>query len=970
MGRYLCTSMSGFALPLVEAESMVRLSTEATVVEWPEPIPRAATLTAKLGDRWIRGQLWTNRLTGRVSIRIPPTGLSGVLVVRPFWVNEDDGPAAPVDPAGPPRRVLYLKDPVLCEEAALYLGLTCTVQRGVRGARDGPSVMGMVGNIRTLVGNILLGNRDDGEVRSQRASGHRSSVSGSDHDDRHGNDRENDHDENTAVLDAKDDDIGEDSIAARTRSGRRKQRATPKERQRRWSTRSSADDCEDRALVDLASLLFEDDCDANALMDGCELAGGQGLLHLLNAFACRLLEIHADAGDEIDQALKTSLTERRFGKSRVMNEVAAYGCPDTLWQLFELIGNADDAKGDLGERLFGGVDMPVDDKLWTPLHTAAAASAEEGEDSTGGAAAELVKAMIGGCKDPHAWMKGVAKVVDDEGDGEGLRAEQYRASAGFQGQTLSQTDSDQDTKGSRDQRSQDDERPPLGSMKGLAPPPHDLAGADTRRLVHDLYESAAELAVSALGAVATACAEPFFIELNQTVLENALQRVITCGRDPTLTYIASLILQDDQCWATFSYVYSLTRGPAQVWLAFPLAESVDATMRCLGFESGTGPHRGTGEGGAVLENSPIGDSPAHAAEASKGAASEMCSDVAEAEYRQEVVAVSALRLKETKGLEPLVCQTPWNTRGLMRFEDPVVEDAFRSLADEITAPAVNAGLLAAFVLIFVCAMTAGYLTTLELYSNTEFPSLPFGSLMIMAPVAIMGVFQFQRQVRAGLLAACFLIFVCVATAGYLTLLEMYVSGRDTEFPSLPFSLLMTMIMAPVAIMGVLQSVGISHRARMGCISVFRLALAAVSVKYGSSLFDDENLTFDADGFAIVPNETRSAFDPDAFNDQFGVKTAVFFVMTTIVLPHLMPLRFGEQLVTSFLCGCVAWARFGSFFALGGMEMFRSEKDLMLRCAMFAATQVPMYIREYHLRFRFLMGKFGRPGNKLEKQKVF
>jgi hypothetical protein len=219
--------MSGFALPLVEAESMVRLSTEATVVEWPEPIPRAATLTAKLGDRWIRGQLWTNRLTGRVSIRIPPTGLSGVLVVRPFWVNEDDGPAAPVDPAGPPRRVLYLKDPVLCEEAALYLGLTCTVQRGVRGARDGPSVMGMVGNIRTLVGNILLGNRDDGEVRSQRASGHRSSVSGSDHDDRHGNDRENDHDENTAVLDAKDDDIGEDSIAARTRSGRRKQRATP-----------------------------------------------------------------------------------------------------------------------------------------------------------------------------------------------------------------------------------------------------------------------------------------------------------------------------------------------------------------------------------------------------------------------------------------------------------------------------------------------------------------------------------------------------------------------------------------------------------------------------------------------------------------------------------------------------------------------------------------------------------------------
>ena len=50
------------------------------------------------------------------------------------------------------------------------------------------------------------------------------------------------------------------------------------------------------------------------------------------------------------------------------------------------------------------------------------------------------------------------------------------------------------------------------------------------------------------------------------------------------------------------------------------------------------------------------------------------------------------------------------------------------------------------------------------------------------------------------------------------------------------------------------------------------------------------------------------------------------------------------------------------------RMFQSEKDLAVRCALFAAAQVPMYVREYHMRFKFLMNKFG-PGNRLEKEKV-
>ena len=176
-------------------------------------------------------------------------------------------------------------------------------------------------------------------------------------------------------------------------------------------------------------------------MDGCELSGGQGLLHLLNAFGRRLLRLGRDdrAGNnthsagrdpqtqtQTSESLETALTaSKRFGRSRVMREVAEYGCPDTLRQLFELIGIADDigAPG-LGESLFGGADVPVDRTLWTPLHVAAAASAAGGEDSTG-AATELVRAMIGGCKDPHAWTRGVAR--------DGVRADQYGVYRAFTG---------------------------------------------------------------------------------------------------------------------------------------------------------------------------------------------------------------------------------------------------------------------------------------------------------------------------------------------------------------------------------------------------------------------------------------------------------------------------------------------------------------------------------------------------------
>jgi len=950
--------MSGIGLPHLDADHLVLLSTEANVVEWPRPIPRGAALTARLGERWIRGQLQWSRLTGRTSIRVPATGMCGVLVIQPFWMNDSDGRAAPVDPVAPPRRVLYLPDPILCEECVMYLACTARAPgggedvAGGRPARMGDVLRGILRSFR--VGGRWTGGVDErGETRPGRlASGRRASSSDLPGSDDDGEIRPDDNAD--SMNDGNDDD---DPIAARTRAGRRKQQADEtvgnghrlrtNPRMSRWS-KSSVDDSEEQALLDLARLLFDDSCDAVALMDGCELSGGQGLLHLLNAFGRRLLrlgsrDVNGDAngdanGDpqsagrdpqtQTSESLEAALAASgRFGRSRVMREVAEYGCPDTLRQLFELIGIADDigAPG-LGEALFGGADVPVDDtQLLTPLHVAAAASAVGGEDSTG-AATELVRAMIGGCKDPHAWTRGVAP--------DGVRADQYgvyRAFTGVEAPAQNPGDDSDDAEdgsgGSVAWDSETDDETETGTFsrrsgrnetrmtssglngggsgrpRGVAPPPRDLAGEDAQCAVHDLYTSAAELAVSALGAVATATAEPFHGELPQSVLEDALQRVIEWERDPTLTYLTSLILQDDQCWATFSYIYSLTRGPAQVWLAFPLAPSVDATMRCLGWSGADG---GGAAGGDDGES--IGGEVSNAAQG--------LGDHNPSDYCQEVASFRsrASRLQETWGFRPLVSQTPWNTRGLMQFEDPAVEAAFLRFADGKTTVAVNAGILVLCLLTSACMVLNGNFALLRGYLGCK-----------------------PEAVDATTLAVRFFPMLAALTLGLVSAWCARLSN-------------------PL-------------RVCMGCISVFRLMLAAVTLRSGGAVFHGENVAFDSAGLAIVPNGERSVFDPGAFADQFGVKTCAFFVLTTIVLPYLLPLRFGDHVVTSFLCGLVSWARFGSFFGVGGMgRMFRSEKDLAVRCALFAAAQVPMYVREYHMRFKFLMNKFG-PGNRLEKEKV-
>ena len=136
---------------------------------------RAAPRSPRGSARWIRGKLQWSRLTGRTSIRVRATGMSGVLVIQPFWMNDSDGRAAPVDPVAPPRRVLYLPDPILCEECVMYLACTARAPGGgedVDGER--PARMGNVlrGILRSFRVGRWTGADESGETRpGRRAAG-------------------------------------------------------------------------------------------------------------------------------------------------------------------------------------------------------------------------------------------------------------------------------------------------------------------------------------------------------------------------------------------------------------------------------------------------------------------------------------------------------------------------------------------------------------------------------------------------------------------------------------------------------------------------------------------------------------------------------------------------------------------------------------------------------------------------------
>ena len=104
----------------IRATKRLLLSSESNVVEYPIKVSPGAELRLRLGDEPMRCTTYRSLFTGRPCARVPATNADGVLVVQPF--HSGDGPDGPADiPAGPAAHIILVSDPILFEEAAMFL---------------------------------------------------------------------------------------------------------------------------------------------------------------------------------------------------------------------------------------------------------------------------------------------------------------------------------------------------------------------------------------------------------------------------------------------------------------------------------------------------------------------------------------------------------------------------------------------------------------------------------------------------------------------------------------------------------------------------------------------------------------------------------------------------------------------------------------------------------------------------------
>jgi len=116
--------------------------------------------------------------------------------------------------------------------------------------------------------------------------------------------------------------------------------------------------------------------------------------------------------------------------------------------------------------------------------------------------------------------------------------------------------------------------------------------------------------------------------------------------------------------------------------------------------------------------------------------------------------------------------------------------------------------------------------------------------------------------------------------------------------------------------------------------------------------------FDAQGLAIVPNEGRSYFDEGAFRDTYGRRAAGFH-MFVLAIPLIFTTSVQTRLWAQPLYCLINLLRFGHVFNFGNSSMFTTPPDIAVRCVLFTAVSLLLYLREYHSRHQFLLN-FAEP----------
>ena len=801
---------------IIRATKRLLLSTEANVVEFPIKVSPDAELRLRLGDEPMRCTTYRSLFTGRPCARVPATNANGVLVVQPFYPG--DGPDGPADiPVGPAAHIILVSDPVLFEEAAMFLK-----QRPTRG-----------GSVRENAPSIV-------------SSAPQSSVS---------------------------------SDVDRSRST--------------------------EELLYLAHLMFDDDCDIDDLRSGCEAAGRLALLHLLRLFGAKLIA----ATERIGYDPKVL---SRLNPPRTMHNVAACGCPDTLRALLAIIGLADERCDGLGETLLGGPDVPVDtgavgDSIgWTPLHTAAlSSSSPRNVDVT--AAVELCVTMVGTCKDPHAWTNSpwrrrradlqrrlhgdenyeeaaaddliqfVHGLVDPDDTGS------YRGSVG-----ATTTDSYVGSDGY------------CGLATGAASP-SSIASGEVRNSIHELYLSAAALAVNSVSSAAMAAVgEPKSGERPSLEYDAAVHHCMQTRANPATTWMASTILGDDACWETLCLIYECGAGSAAVWRTFPQKETVRALMHCLGMSkhgSAIELVRGWSDANDVTES--------HGLEGSLRRSSDC---PGESVGKGERVETPSLTERFWETVRPLHVQTPWNRRDFsaMTFADAEVEANWKEESEEEdVAREVKFAAAAAAIGCAYRVARGDTEVVVDLLSWFRFPTRDgYGARDLGEDVPASAVLLFLR-------------FLPVFFAGGFLLLTRIT--RNAE-------------------------------ARHAAFVLYRLVDAALDVERVYASYD-----FLSDAVKKAPPPSLAAplatLRNPAGRDRLGA------LVLRCAFPYLMPVTFQKHVATTAATALIAALRFGSPFAAGGSSGFDRGVDVAVILVATSLVSAAVYLREYRARFNFLMRNF-------------
>ena len=942
----------------VVASTPVLLSTEPSDVQWSHALVCQATLmfrTQSSSDgEWSTWSPCPPRRSlfgsARTLARLPATHIDGRLEVRPFLrpresVDGDEGNSGnTLEPAGGTMFFILFSDPVVVEEAKMFLDETSKVPGGGNGRRraaaDGAT--GRAGLLRSIF-SFARGRGGVEPGPAPETSGDAWSASST------------------------------SEGGGRRRSERLARRASllGTEEARRREDDSQGGDARraaewDAELKRVAQLMFDDTCTVEKLRGGCEDAAASGLLHLLRRFGNKAIAATRAPGFD--------LTALEFlPPAQCVENIAACGCPDTLRTLVGLIGIAEDRASGLGDILFGSPELSADNSAWLPLHTAAVTSVSISRwDSV--AAVEFVCMMVGSCQSVRLWMGGgsavAARARDDDSSAPqseasfvssigGVGFGERRLGGGVAGSEFGSEEPslvNLNRLKNKPPREPDPFRSRLGAHGDRRTHRHEDVGFPAeyappcvRAGVKDFYEAAATVAVvhtdyAAMDAVASMTASlveqvqhsnggatvsgvEYLAQLGALVkpplsFNEVIQRCMSSSlSDSRLSWMACNLLSDEVCRAALQLIYEDGAATA-VWRPFPQHVTVRALMHCLGWldeavlaEKREKRRLGVDASGE-REQSSRGASSLHSGDSFFG------SDTAA--FRGRAFS-SRHRAHERRGGAPRTSDGPRTIDECARMFD-----AERRGGDAPTRIASACADLAERARIF------GETVARPLLQQTPWNTQKMG-LLTFADAEVETQWLEARE-RSTLRRERVCALLILVVFGFALPADAGAAPASSTWPYSP--------------------------ARLGP-ALFALAFLA-GTQNGGGLFGFAPLRLSPATRQLLVCAFRVAYAaasaPASFSFASPRARLVAPLFAELFLPSAFSARFSRALPTCVACLVTTRLSFGAWTRTNDVAGFDAPAEVILRYGALATLAAARYVREYHDRFSFLM-RFFNPGKR-------